>query len=122
MSFTVYISVRPGAHEFIEKLSEHFDIIFFTASLKEYADPVMDHLDPKRLAVMRLFREHCIWMDNVLVKDLNIFERELSSVIIIDVYKIQSYRIASSHSNCNLKMPFTSRIIFRIKMIESFMG
>jgi RNA polymerase II subunit A small phosphatase-like protein len=79
------VSVRPGASEFIELLSEHYDVILFTASLKEYADPVMDILDVNKRAVQRLFREHCVTLDNALVKDLRVLEKDLSSVIIIDV-------------------------------------
>ena len=42
--------VRPGAERFIEVMSEYFDIILWTASLKEYADPVMDRIDQQKKA------------------------------------------------------------------------
>jgi RNA polymerase II subunit A small phosphatase-like protein len=34
-SFNIYVSVRPGAFEFIEELSEYFEIVIFTASLSK---------------------------------------------------------------------------------------
>lgn len=49
-------------------------MILFTASLKEYADPVMDMIDINKRAVSRLFREHCVTLDNALVKDLRVLE------------------------------------------------
>lgn len=55
--------MRPGAYEFLKNLSIHYDIILFTASIKEYADPVMDKLDPMRFAIGRMFREHCVMID-----------------------------------------------------------
>lgn len=85
MKFIVYVSVRPGTYEFIESLAKYYDVVLFTASLKEYADPVMDILDPKRFAVSRLFREHCVVIDSQLVKDLRCLDKDLCSVIIIDV-------------------------------------
>lgn len=45
----------------------------------------MDILDKKRLSSRRLFREHCMMLDNSLVKDLRIIRKDLGNVIIIDV-------------------------------------
>ena len=44
------MTIRPGVEAFIDTLSEYFDIVLWTASLKEYADPVMDAIDPQRKA------------------------------------------------------------------------
>jgi RNA polymerase II subunit A small phosphatase-like protein len=57
--FKVYVTIRPGAEAFIEQLSEFYDIILWTASLREYADPVMDFIDPNKRAIGRLYRESC---------------------------------------------------------------
>lgn len=38
-------------------MSEWYDIVIFTASLRQYADPVIDQLDSRNLASRRLFRE-----------------------------------------------------------------
>lgn len=46
MDFKIFVSVRPGTYQFIDCLSSYYDVVLFTASLKEYADPVMDILDP----------------------------------------------------------------------------
>ena len=78
MKFKIFVSVRPGTYQFIEDLAEHYDVVLFTASLREYADPVMDILDPKGRAVSRLFREHCVLINNQLVKDLSCLEKDLS--------------------------------------------
>jgi len=59
-------------------MSELYDVVLFTASLKEYADPVMDFIDVNKRATMRLFREHCIVLDNTLVKDLRVLDKDLS--------------------------------------------
>ena len=52
-------------------MCQMYEVIVYTASLKKYADPVMDFLDPKSLCAFRLFREHCTFFNGILVKDLS---------------------------------------------------
>lgn len=66
----VYVIIRPYAIEFLKRLSVFYDICLFTASLREYADPVMDYIDPERVTKIRLFRESCKLIRGALVKDL----------------------------------------------------
>ena len=51
-----YVCVRPYAKEILKRLSEHFDIIVFTAGSQPYADPILDHIDPDRVIQHRLYR------------------------------------------------------------------
>ena len=51
------INIRPYAKEILKTLSQHFEIILFTASHSCYANVVIDHLDPQKEWVQhRLFR------------------------------------------------------------------
>ena len=67
-------------------LAEYFELIVFTASHQNYADIVIDILDPtKTLFSKRLFRNSCIHTDNGLfIKDLRILNTDLKSTVIID--------------------------------------
>lgn len=58
----------------------------FTSSAKEYANAVLDFVDPSRTLVHhRLFREHCTpHSDCFYIKDLRILDRDLKDVIIVD--------------------------------------
>lgn len=83
----VDIFVRPGAHEFLTRLSELFEIFIFTASKKEYADACIDFLDPEaKLIKHRFYRDSCIPVNNkVYVKDLGIFlNRKQENIILVD--------------------------------------
>jgi TFIIF-interacting CTD phosphatase-like protein len=100
----VFVIVRPYAIEFLQRLSAFYDIILFTASLREYADPVMDYIDPERVSRSRLFRESCKLIRGALVKDLREFDRPLKDIIIIDVYHLLNCRIMSSPSCSSPKM------------------
>lgn len=80
----VYVKKRPGVDEFLERVSEWYEVIVFTASLALYANPVMDLLDPKRLVHGRLYREHCVLTSGCYVKDISKLGRDLSRTLIVD--------------------------------------
>ena len=52
-----------------------YEICVFTAGEKDYADAILDFIDPDRAIIKhRLYRHHCIKPENsVYVKDLSIF-------------------------------------------------
>ena len=58
----------------------------FTASLKGYADPVLQLLDPQTKFVdHRLYREHCIERPQGFLKDLRILtNRDAKNLVIVD--------------------------------------
>ncbi|CAD8192693.1 unnamed protein product [Paramecium pentaurelia] len=82
--FTVYVTIRPGVQQFIEQLNQYYDIVFWTASLQEYADPVMDFIDPNHIAIGRLYRDSCTPLQIGFTKNLNKLGRDLKEIIIID--------------------------------------
>lgn len=76
-----YVLKRPGVDNFLRKMGELYEVVVFTASLSkvkthhsvpnlphsdadvfcvpQYADPVLDRLDPTQSVAHRLFRESC---------------------------------------------------------------
>jgi len=59
-------------------------LLYLTASLSKYADPVLDLLDSHKVIRSRLFREACSNYKGNYVKDLNKLGRELKSTVIVD--------------------------------------
>ena len=61
-----------------------YDIIIFTASLADYAEPLLDIIDKNKIIKYRLNRSHCRHYQNIYIKDLNVINRNLKDMIIID--------------------------------------
>lgn len=64
-------SVRPYALQFLEEMTELYELIVFTAGLPDYANWVLDSLDQKNHIKHRLYRQHAIQQKNVFIKDLS---------------------------------------------------
>ena len=65
-------------------MAKLYEIIFYTASVQEYADFVLDFIDPDNYGSARLFREDWRQIEGSFVKDLNNLGRDLRNTIIID--------------------------------------
>ena len=79
-----YYLVRPGVTKFLQELSPLYDIVLFTASVKRYADWIVDHIDPSRFIRHRLYRRHTLFQDEMYIKDLTTLGRGLDKTLIID--------------------------------------
>ncbi|KAL9665707.1 hypothetical protein QQ045_000026 [Rhodiola kirilowii] len=79
-----YVLKRPGLNEFLEKLASEYEVVIFTAGLREYASLVVDRIDPRGLISHRLYRDSCKEMDGKFVKDLGEIGRELKKVVLVD--------------------------------------
>ena len=85
--FKVGIFLRPGVKEFLDEASKYFEIGIFTASVKEYADAVINYLDPENKYIkFRLYRNNCVIIgDSLTIKDLRILKNiKLKNVILVD--------------------------------------
>jgi Dullard-like phosphatase family protein len=80
----VYVQERPGAREFLRSVAREFEVFIFTASRIEYAVPVVQHLLPCFPVERILTRPHCRFLNGFLVKDLTVFQRDLSRVVLVD--------------------------------------
>lgn len=76
---------RPFCDEFLDQVSQWYNLVVFTASVQAYADPMIDWLEKDRkYFVQRYYRHHCTQTPMGYVKDLGLVDPELSNVLIID--------------------------------------
>jgi Dullard-like phosphatase family protein len=76
---------RPGLFEFLDKVSEYYELVVFTAATKEYADPILEAIEQNKIIFeYKLYREHTTIIGDDFVKDISKLGRDLSKVIIVD--------------------------------------
>lgn len=76
---------RPFLEEFLNEMSCYYEIVIFTASIKEYADIIINYIDPgKKLIKRRYYRRDTVTLDNNSIKDLSILKCDLKKTIIVD--------------------------------------
>jgi len=84
-SETFRVHKRPGLDEFLAEASKHYELICFTAGIQEYAEVLMDAIDPERKYFRyRLFRNHCVQVGGSFVKDLRVVNRKLERTVLVD--------------------------------------
>ena len=77
--------IRPYCLQFLEEMGKIFEIVIFTAALKDYADSILDVLDPNKILInYRLYRHHTSLSGITFCKDLSKIGRDLSRVLIVD--------------------------------------
>lgn len=81
------ILLRPDLAEFLEYCANKFEVVCFTASSSDYADAILNYLDPhNKIFSYRVYRESCLYLQpGIYIKDISIFEnRDPSKLIIVD--------------------------------------
>ncbi|KAI3934801.1 hypothetical protein MKW98_026209 [Papaver atlanticum] len=83
---TCYVLLRPYVRKFLERVSELFDVVIFTAGSRAYADPTLDFLDPHhKFIARRYYKDSAVYRaDGSYFKDLTIFGIDLAKVILVD--------------------------------------
>jgi CTD small phosphatase-like protein 2 len=80
------VNIRPYAKEVLKAANENYEVVVFTASHQCYADVVLDYLDPDHSLIHhRFYRDSCVVIQGVYIKDLRIFTNwDLKDILIID--------------------------------------
>ncbi|KAI3731767.1 hypothetical protein L1987_62956 [Smallanthus sonchifolius] len=104
---TVYVKQRPYLRTFLEKVSEMFHIVIFTASQSIYAKKLLDILDPEgKIISGRAYRDSCVFSDGNYTKDLTVLGVDLAKIVLIDnspqVFRLQPFWL--------FNMPIVQRI------------
>eukprot|EP01138_Halocafeteria_seosinensis_P012597 gb/GECG01012871.1/.p1 GENE.gb/GECG01012871.1/~~gb/GECG01012871.1/.p1 ORF type:complete len:275 (+),score=20.35 gb/GECG01012871.1/:1-825(+) len=82
---TVYTKKRPYLNQFLEAMSEIFDIVVFTAARPEYATRAVKWIDHDARYIRRtLYRDMCTKYGVTYIKDLEKVGFDIHSTLIID--------------------------------------
>ena len=106
LSFGYYFLLRPGTIDFLNELSNYYEIDIFTSSLKHYADFIINKIDPDgNLISYRLYKHHVTYENGKSVKNLNMIGRDLNKIIFVDnlkynaKYNLKNLCLISSWTN-----------------------
>ena len=95
-----HLFFRPYLFHFLNSVSEYYELIIFTAGLKEYAKIVLDLIENrmgKKIFDYRLYREHTEPNDEgIFIKDLSKIGRNLQKIIIVDNTK-ENYELQNDN-------------------------
>ena len=84
-SYLVKVYKRPHLDEFIQRISNFYNIYIFTASIEKYCQSVIKALDFHKYIKQFFCRQHCTHLNGIYVKDLSkITSSDLKDVIIVD--------------------------------------
>ena len=80
------LNVRPNLQEFLTTVSQYYEVVIFTAGMKDYADWALSELGEvaRRTISHRLYRNHALPCREFYIKDLSLLGRDLSRTIIVD--------------------------------------
>lgn len=93
------VFIRPGTKDFINKANSHFELVLFTAATPDYADYIMQFIDPSNYIKLRLYRVHTTKDLTTSIKDLELLGRDLSKVIIVDNLQ-ESFQLQKDNGIC----------------------
>ena len=58
----VKVFKRPGLDKFLNCMAKAFEVVVFTAAIPQYAQPVLNRIDPRGRIAWRLFRDStCVY-------------------------------------------------------------
>lgn len=80
----VFVKIRPHWFAFLIKMSKIYEVIIFTASILNYAQPLVNKLDKKKYGFQILSRRQCTLMNNWYYKDLSRLGRDMRNVVMVD--------------------------------------
>lgn len=80
------VNFRPFLEEFLEEMVKYYKIVIFTAAAQDYADIVLNDIDPNGVIfAKRLYRQHTKNVNEEYnIKDLLLVGENLAKTIIID--------------------------------------
>ena len=81
---SAYVQVRPYAEYFLKELSQHFELVLFTAAEEDYTGIVLNELNKNNYITHILCRKYTEFKNGCYIKDLSKLGRDLKRVCIVD--------------------------------------
>jgi RNA polymerase II subunit A small phosphatase-like protein len=77
-TYDVYVKLRGLS---LKGLAKSFEVILFTNTIPQFANPIMDLIDPDQHASYRLFRDNCVQVGDSVLMNLGTLNRNPEGII-----------------------------------------
>lgn len=106
--YIVYLSFRPYVFHFLERMSQFFELIVYTAGIRQYASTICELFNNDKPLIQQviiisilmyrgfLCRDDCIYANGMYIKDLKSLNRDLVCNVLN--YDVQSKTILLDNS------------------------
>ena len=80
------VYIRPYCLEFLRRMSQKFELGIFTAGKQQYADKIIEKLDPNHVLLpIRLYRHNCSNANGNFIKDFRVIaNRRREDIMLVD--------------------------------------
>ena len=101
-------------------MARKWEIIIFTASHQDYANAILNELDPEGVIFdHRLYRQHCTIVGDMYVKDLSRLNRNLKDTVLVDN---AAYSYCMQLSNGIPILPFYDGKDYELSALEGYLS
>ena len=83
----VGFNIRPYTKQLLQAANKNYEVCVFTASTPQYADSIVDYLDPTgELIQHRFYRNTCVKTESgEYIKDLRVFKNvDIKNILLVD--------------------------------------
>ena len=80
----VFVRLRPGLINFLNRVQKGYNVFFFSSSQREYGDQVIDRIAPNVRSCRRFFRDSCVSASGYSIKDLRVLRTNLKQTLLVD--------------------------------------
>ena len=80
----LYVSKRPFLNEFLEALSQHYELVIFSNLRKDISDFIIENIDPYSLFRYRLYEDQLSLQGEKKFKDMVKIGRDPKNLILLD--------------------------------------
>jgi RNA polymerase II subunit A small phosphatase-like protein len=79
-----FVLKRPGLDSFLAYAAENFETFIYTYADRAYAEPIIRMIAPSLRPSHILYRDSCFLQNGQVYKDLDMLDREMKNVILVD--------------------------------------
>lgn len=119
---TVYVYKRPHVDFFLDRVSQWYNLVVYTAAREIYASKVLDYLDAgRKILKRRLYRQDCIDIWGLRAKYVSMCSEDMANVLLLDDSHMEnSFNVGNAlHINPYFKGSQDSELLCMLPVLDA---